>query len=51
MNSRSSQFNMIQENASNVIINSYNNNNNILIIGNKKSEKKNPKKVDTLKKI
>ena len=51
MNSRSSQFNMIQENASNVIINSYNNNNNILIIGNKKSEKKNPKKVDTLKNI
>ena len=51
MNSRSSQCNMIQENASNVIINSYNNNNNILIIGNKKNEIKNSKIVENLKKI
>ena len=51
MNSRSSQYNMIQENASNVIINSYNNNNNILIIGNKKNDKKVPKKIEDFKKI
>ena len=50
MNSRSQQFNMIQENASNVIINSYNNNNNIFIRGNKKSEDKKPKKVEISKK-
>ena len=43
MNSTS---NMIQENASNVSINSYNNNNNIFIRGNKKSEEKKTKKVD-----
>ena len=50
MNSRSQQFNMIQENASNVIINSYNNNNNIFIRGNKKPEEKKLKKVETPKK-
>ena len=37
MNSRSQQFNMIQENASNVIINSFNINDNLFIRGNKKS--------------
>ena len=51
MNSRSHQCNMIQENASNVIINSYNNNNNIFIRGNKKNEDKKPKKVEIVKKI
>ena len=50
MNSRSQRFNMIQENASNVIINSYNNNNNIFIRGNKKPEEKKLKKVETPKK-
>ena len=50
MNSRSHQCNMIQENASNVIINSYNNNNNIFIRGNKKSEDKKPQKVEIVKK-
>ena len=42
MNSRSQQFNMIQENASNVIINSFNINDNLFIRGNKKSEEKKP---------
>ena len=47
MNSRSQQFNMIQENASNVIINSYNINDNLFIRGNKKSEEKQIKKLET----
>ena len=48
MNSRSQQFNMIQENASNVIINSFNINDNLFIRGNKK--KKNQKKLKIRKK-
>ena len=46
MNSRSQQFNMIQENASNVIINSFNINDNLFIRGNKKREEEKPKKVE-----
>ena len=51
MNSRSQNFNMIQENASNVIITSSNNTNNFFIIGNKKIEEKKPEKVEIPKKI
>ena len=50
MNSRNTQFNMIPETASNILINSYNNNNNIFIRGNKKSEEKKPVKIVTPKK-
>ena len=50
MNSRSQQFNMIQENASNVSISSSNNPNNFFIIGSKKSEEKKPEKVEIPKK-
>ena len=51
MNSRSQQFNMIQENASNVSISSSNNANNFFIIGNKKTEEKKPKKVEIPKNV
>ena len=51
MNLRVQNINMIQENASNVSINSYNNNNNILFIkGNKKSEPKKEEKIEKPKK-
>ena len=50
MNSRSQQFNMIQENASNISISSSNNSNNFFIIGNKKREEKKPEKVEIPKK-
>ena len=46
MNSRNPQLNMIPENASNVIINSYVNNNNIFIQGNKKTQDKKPEKIE-----
>ena len=48
MNIRTQNMNMIQENASNVSINSYNSNNNsiIFIQGNKKSEPKKEEKIE-----
>ena len=46
MNSRNTQLNIIPENASNVIINSYVNNNNIFIQGNKKKEEKKSEKIE-----